>query len=149
MGDVVSWASRRRTPFSTTHRSTPRTEPASALDAALDAAAGQPAPVPTTFAQLPLPAELVSALARRGIKDPSAIQSRTLPDGLAGRDVLGRAQTGSGKTLAFGLPMLTRLHNDGARRTPLTPRGLVLVPTRELASQVTAALAPLAQALDL
>jgi superfamily II DNA/RNA helicase len=91
----------------------------------------------------------VTTLARRGIHEPFAIQARALPDALDGRDVLGRAQTGSGKTLAFGLPMLTRLHADGARRTTLRPRGLVLVPTRELACQVADELAPLAHSLDL
>ena len=78
---------------------------------------------------------------------PFAIQSRTLPDALAGHDVLGRAQTGSGKTLGFGLPVLTRL--EGARRTTKSPRGLVLVPTRELAQQVAGALTPLAGSLGL
>ena len=121
----------------------------SALDAALDAAVHEQAPEPQTFAQLGLPTPLVAALARHGITEPFAIQSRTLPDGLRGRDVLGRAQTGSGKTLAFGLPMLTRLHIGGAPRQPLAPRGLVLVPTRELASQVAEALSGLARALDL
>ena len=91
----------------------------------------------------------MTTLARRGIQEPFAIQARALPDALEGRDVLGRAQTGSGKTLAFGLPMLTRLHADGSRRTTLRPRGLVLVPTRELACQVADELAPLAHALDL
>jgi superfamily II DNA/RNA helicase len=122
---------------------------ASALDAALDAALAVPAPPARTFGQLGLPAALVTTLARRGIHEPFAIQTRALPDALDGRDVLGRAQTGSGKTLAFGLPMLTRLHADGSRRTALRPRGLVLVPTRELACQVADELAPLAHALDL
>jgi superfamily II DNA/RNA helicase len=118
------------------------------LEQALDAAAEVPAPdeVPT-FAQLGLPERLVTALARRGMEAPFAIQVRALPDALAGRDVLGRGQTGSGKTLAFGLPLLTRL--VGGTRTGGRPRGLVLVPTRELAQQVHDALAPLAQALDL
>jgi superfamily II DNA/RNA helicase len=91
----------------------------------------------------------VTVLARRGITEPFAIQARALPDALAGRDVLGRAQTGSGKTLAFGLPLLTRLSTDGSRRTALMPRALVLVPTRELARQVADELAPLGHALDL
>jgi superfamily II DNA/RNA helicase len=78
---------------------------------------------------------------------PFAIQTRAIPDALSGRDVLGRGATGSGKTLAFGLPMLSRL--VGGERLRGTPRGLVLVPTRELAQQVSDALAPLAQALDL
>ncbi|WP_241249881.1 DEAD/DEAH box helicase [Rhodococcus sp. X156] len=94
-----------------------------------------------------LPEALVAALVAQGKPAPFAIQTVTIPDSLAGRDVLGRAQTGSGKTLAFGLPMLAKL--AGARSTPRNPRGLVLVPTRELASQVTAELEPLAKALGL
>jgi superfamily II DNA/RNA helicase len=86
----------------------------------------------------------VITLARRGIEVPSPIQARTLPDALAGRDVLGRAQTGSGKTLAFGLPMLARLAEQPRAARPRQPRALVLVPTRELAEQVKEALAPLA-----
>jgi superfamily II DNA/RNA helicase len=88
-------------------------------------------------------------LAERGITTPSPIQSRTIPDALAGRDVLGRAQTGSGKTLAFGLPMLTRLSAPRAARQPMRPRGLVLVPTRELARQVATELEAPAKALGL
>jgi len=117
-----------------------------ALDAAADAAADAP-DVATTFAALGLPERLVIALARRGMEAPFAIQTRAIPDALAGRDVLGRGATGSGKTLAFGLPLLSRL--VGGERLRGTPRGLVLVPTRELAQQVNDALAPLAQALDL
>jgi superfamily II DNA/RNA helicase len=117
-----------------------------ALDAAADAAASAP-DVETTFAALGLPDRLVTALARRGMTAPFAIQTRAIPDALSGRDVLGRGATGSGKTLAFGLPMLSRL--VGGERLRGTPRGLVLVPTRELAQQVSDALAPLAQALDL
>jgi len=105
------------------------------------------APENVTFAELGLPAALVDALHDRGLMAPFAIQTVTIPDSLAGRDVLGRAQTGSGKTLAFGLPMLATL--AGAKSAPRAPRGLVLVPTRELAAQVDAALAPLAHALDL
>ena len=118
-----------------------------ALDAAADAsmaAAGEPA---MSFEQLGLPERLVSALARRGVTAPFAIQARALPDAIAGRDVLGRGQTGSGKTLAFGLPLLARL--AGGPRSPKAPRGLIVVPTRELAQQVSDALSPLAQALDL
>src|SRR3954463_13388701 len=99
----------------------------SELDLALTAAADNPpAAEGKTFAELGLPAALVRELARGGITAPFAIQTRTLPDALAGRDVLGRAQTGSGKTLGFGLPMLARLA-DG-ERLPGRPRGLVLVP---------------------
>ena len=100
-----------------------------------------------TFANIGLPTALVNALRDQGLDRPFAIQTVTIPDSLAGRDVLGRAQTGSGKTLAFGLPMLARL--AGAKSVARAPRGLVLVPTRELASQVDAALAPLARALNL
>src|SRR6266566_2706991 len=116
-----------------------RDDQAAELDRALTAALQVPPPEPTTFRELGLAARLVDALAARGIDMPFAIQARALPEALAGRDVLGRAQTGSGKTLAFGLPMLTRLAElaDAApRRTPKAPRGLVLVPTRELALQV-------------
>ncbi|HWC33851.1 MAG TPA: DEAD/DEAH box helicase [Mycobacteriales bacterium] len=113
----------------------------------LDEALARPEPEAASFAELGLPAALVTALARRGINEPFAIQGRALPDGLAGRDVLGRAQTGSGKTLAFGLPMLTRL--AGTRSNSRRPRGLVMVPTRELAMQVADALRPLGDALGL
>ena len=120
-----------------------------ALDAAADAVAAEvetDAPA-ATFASLGLPDRLVSALARRDLHAPFAIQTRSIPDALSGRDVLGRGATGSGKTLAFGLPLLTRL--VGGERQRGMPRGLVLVPTRELALQVHDAIAPLAQALDL
>jgi superfamily II DNA/RNA helicase len=100
------------------------------------------------FAALGLPAPLVKALARAGITTPFPIQSATIPDVLAGRDVLGRGQTGSGKTLAFGLPLLARVAARG-RSAPHRPRALVLVPTRELAMQVNDALAPLARSLRL
>ncbi|HWD07009.1 MAG TPA: DEAD/DEAH box helicase [Amycolatopsis sp.] len=103
--------------------------------------------VTKTWAQLGLPDELLRALAEAGIDTPFPIQSATIPDALAGRDVLGRAQTGSGKTLAFGLAILARLHGGKAR--PKRPRALVLVPTRELAMQVADSLTPLAKALGL
>jgi superfamily II DNA/RNA helicase len=79
------------------------------------------------------------------VTEPFPIQSATMPDALAGRDILGRGATGSGKTLAFGLPMLTRLAGDQAR--PLCPKAIVLVPTRELALQVHDALEPLGKSL--
>ena len=104
-------------------------------------------PVPT-FAELGLPEVLVAALHKRGMVAPFAIQAAALPDALAGRDVLGRAQTGSGKTLAFGLPMLARLAT-GPKAAPKRPRALVLVPTRELAMQVNDALEPLGHVLGL
>jgi superfamily II DNA/RNA helicase len=99
----------------------------------------------TSFADLGLPQPLVTALTKSGLTEPFAIQTATIPDALAGRDVLGKAQTGSGKTLAFGLPMLARL--AGKQAAPKRPTGLVLVPTRELAGQVHDALAPLAMGL--
>ncbi len=115
----------------------------STLDLALTAALSAPTPADLTFAELGLPAPLVTALHRRGMTAPFAIQARTLPDALAGRDVLGRAQTGSGKTLGFGLPVLTRLAETVGERVERAPRGLVLVPTRELAQQVADVLTPL------
>src|SRR4249919_3438983 len=98
----------------------------------------------TTFASLGLPQALVAALAVAGITDPFPIQAATIPDGLAGRDVCGKAKTGSGKTLAFGLPILARTPKCSPRR----PATLVLVPTRELAIQVAEVLAPLGDAVD-
>jgi superfamily II DNA/RNA helicase len=89
----------------------------------------------------------VVALAAQGINEPFAIQARALPDALAGRNVLGKAQTGSGKTLAFGLPMLNRLAASTTERKPKTPLGLVLVPTRELAQQVADVLGPLGRSV--
>ncbi|AXK89354.1 DEAD/DEAH box helicase [Nocardia farcinica] len=100
-----------------------------------------------TFAELGLPAVLVQALRRNGIDAPFPIQAATVPDALAGKDVLGRGPTGSGKTLAFGLPMLVRLAGNAA--APRRPRGLVLVPTRELAAQIERALDEPALALGL
>ncbi len=118
-----------------------------ALERALSTAAVDAPAAVSTFSALGLPDRLVTVLARRGLHAPFAIQSRAIPDALTGRDILGRAQTGSGKTLAFGLPMLARLL--GGARSPGSPSGLVLVPTRELAEQVKDAIAPLAHALDL
>jgi superfamily II DNA/RNA helicase len=106
-----------------------------------------PIPVVDTFDELGLPARLSAELANAGITKPFPIQVATLPDALAGRDVLGRAQTGSGKTLAFGLALLARL--EGGRARPKHPRAIVLVPTRELAMQVSDALTPLARSLGL
>jgi superfamily II DNA/RNA helicase len=104
-------------------------------------------PAITSFADAPLASGLHAALLANGITEPFPIQSATLPDSLAGRDVLGRGRTGSGKTLAFGLPLLSR--TAGRRARPGRPLALVLVPTRELAQQVTAALAPYARAVNL
>ena len=97
----------------------------------------------TTFTDLGVPARLSTVLARQGIETPTPIQSATLPDSLAGRDVLGRGRTGSGKTYAFLLPLVARL-SDGGPARPRSPRALILAPTRELVGQIDAALAPLA-----
>jgi superfamily II DNA/RNA helicase len=101
-----------------------------------------------TFAHLGLPQRLVHTLAREGITTPFPIQAATIPDALAGRDVLGRGRTGSGKTFAFGLPLLVRVAAAG-KAAPGHPAALILVPTRELAMQVNDALTPLARALGL
>ena len=103
-------------------------------------------PIPTgsgTFADLGLSDEIVVALTARGITAPFPIQTLTIPDVLAGRDVCGKAKTGSGKTLAFGLPVLQRL----PRSKPGSPTGLVLAPTRELANQICDELAAPATAV--
>ncbi len=99
----------------------------------------------TAFIELGVPADLSDVLASQGITEPTPIQNATLPDSIAGRDVLGRGRTGSGKTLAFLLPLIARLDKSKARRTPKRPRALILAPTRELVSQIAAALEPLAQ----
>ena len=96
------------------------------------------APPAVSFAAAGVPAPLVAALAAQGITTPFPIQAATLPDALAGRDILGRGQTGSGKTLGFCIPLAAGLA-DGYT-SACRPRGLVLVPTRELASQVHAVL---------
>ena len=101
------------------------------------------------FAELGVPAPMVTALAAIGATFPYPIQSATVPDALAGRDVLGRAQTGSGKTIAFAIPVVTALAASDGRTAPRQPRGLVLVPTRELACQVSATVSALAQELGL
>ncbi|AWB91057.1 DEAD/DEAH box helicase [Aeromicrobium chenweiae] len=100
-----------------------------------------------TFSTLSLPQPLVQALARQDIVNPSPVQLAVVPDALAGKHVLGRARTGSGKTLAFGIPVLVRLAGRTSR--PKAPRGLILLPTRELATQVRAAMEPLAQKMGL
>lgn len=93
----------------------------------------------TTFAQLGVPSFICDALARRDIHEPFEIQAATVADGLAGRDVCGRAPTGSGKTLAFGVPLVANVAQLGASE-PRRPVGLVLAPTRELAEQITSEL---------
>jgi superfamily II DNA/RNA helicase len=102
-----------------------------------------------TFAELGVPERLVTALAAAGVSKPFPIQAATLPDSLAGKDVLGRGRTGSGKTYAFVLPVLARLATSGTKRRPNHPRALILAPTRELATQIQASITPLADALGL
>ncbi|MEU1431718.1 DEAD/DEAH box helicase [Nocardia sp. NPDC005746] len=101
---------------------------------------------PTSFAALGVHEPLIRALTSAGITEPFPIQADTLPDTLAGRDVLGRGKTGSGKTLAFSIPMVDMLGRDPQPCAPNHPAGLVLAPTRELATQIAATLEPLAAA---
>ncbi|GGM04743.1 DEAD/DEAH box helicase [Nakamurella endophytica] len=158
------------TPPSTTPTSTTRTAGSSTAAPATAAPAGQPAaataPFSTaarsttaagaagaaladvpSFAELGVPATLLEPLTRLGAVSPFPIQAATLPSTLAGRDVLGRGRTGSGKTIAFAVPLAARL--AGRRSAPRRPRGLVLLPTRELALQVHRTLQPLAAAVGL
>ncbi|MBE1537471.1 DEAD/DEAH box helicase [Actinomadura algeriensis] len=106
-----------------------------------------PLPPVESFADLEMPAPFLTTLTARGVTAPFPIQAATLPNALAGRDVLGRGRTGSGKTLAFGLALLAR--TAGRRAEPRSPLALVLVPTRELAQQVTDALTPYAESVGL
>ncbi|WP_445155968.1 DEAD/DEAH box helicase [Arthrobacter sp. Hor0625] len=105
----------------------------------------------TTFAALGTPKALADTLTAQGIETPFPIQVKTLPDTLAGRDVLGRGRTGSGKTIAFAIPLVARLaeREAGYFRKPGRPMGLVLAPTRELATQINATIEPLAKAAGL
>ncbi|MGW2940025.1 DEAD/DEAH box helicase [Streptomyces sp. NPDC001156] len=104
-------------------------------------------PAVADFADLDMPAGLLKTLTAQGVTTPFPIQAATLPNSLAGRDLLGRGRTGSGKTLAFGLALLAR--TAGLRAEPKAPLALVLVPTRELAQQVADALTPYATAVNL
>ena len=101
------------------------------------------------FSNLGLPTSLVEVLTGLGITEPTPIQAATLPDSLAGRDVLGRGRTGSGKTYAFLLPVIARLATSGRKPRRGAPRALILAPTRELVTQIEAAAAPLAKAAGL
>ncbi len=131
------------------------TSPARAASAARTSNSSRPSaptrtPAPadaSTFAGLGVAPALIASLASGGIDAPFPIQSATLPDSLAGRDVLGRGRTGSGKTVAFALPLVSAL--AGSRSAARRPRGLVLVPTRELAVQVDNTIAPLAKSMGL
>ncbi|MDT0430096.1 DEAD/DEAH box helicase [Streptomyces salyersiae] len=104
-------------------------------------------PAADTFDALDMPGALLKTLAAQGVTEPFPIQGATLPNSLAGRDILGRGRTGSGKTLAFGLALLAR--TAGRRAQPHAPLAMVLVPTRELAQQVTDALTPYATSVNL
>ncbi len=111
-------------------------------------AAEQAAEAPTvTFGDLGLPEQVVRKLAQNGVTTPFPIQAATIPDALAGEDILGRGRTGSGKTLSFGLPLLTQL--AGGTTEKKRPRGVILTPTRELAMQVADALQPYGDVLGL
>ena len=109
----------------------------------IDAAPGDT--VATTFRELGVPASLDNALSAQGIKSPFPIQVATLPDALAGHDILGRGQTGSGKTLAFSLALLSNIAEK--RANPHKPLALILTPTRELAQQIDEVLLPLARSV--
>ncbi|MBA8989156.1 superfamily II DNA/RNA helicase [Curtobacterium pusillum] len=101
------------------------------------------------FSDLGVPAPMVTVLADQGKETAFPIQADTLPDSLKGKDVLGRGRTGSGKTIAFAIPLAARLAASGRKRRAGRPRALVLAPTRELATQIDATLAPLAKAMGL
>jgi len=101
--------------------------------------------VTTTFRDLGIAPALANALSAQGITHPFPIQIATVPDAIAGHDILGRGQTGSGKTLAFGLALLTNISGKAAK--PHKPLALVLTPTRELAQQIDEVLTPLARAI--
>ncbi len=104
---------------------------------------------PSGFTSLGVPDALAAVLQQQGIERPYPIQQATIPDAIAGRDVLGRGRTGSGKTLAFCLPLVIRLAQPGPRPRRRSPRGLILVPTRELAAQVMDVLKPLVAQMGL
>ncbi len=124
----------------------PRTPSGPAVDMSVSS---EPVVDAADFAELGVPASIVSSLARDGVVKPFPIQSATLPDSIAGRDVLGRGKTGSGKTIAFAIPTVMALTSSGKTRQPRAPRSLILVPTRELANQVAETVTPLARALNL
>ncbi|MFI0241657.1 DEAD/DEAH box helicase, partial [Streptomyces sp. NPDC016845] len=109
------------------------------IDNSVDTAVENDEPT-LTFADLGLPEPVVRKLAQNGVTTPFPIQAATIPDALAGKDILGRGRTGSGKTLSFGLPTLARL--TGGRSEKHKPRAVILTPTRELAMQVADALQP-------
>ncbi|MFE0318954.1 DEAD/DEAH box helicase, partial [Streptomyces albogriseolus] len=112
-----------------------------------DTTAAETAAPELTFADLGLPEGVVRKLAQNGVTSPFPIQAATIPDALAGKDILGRGRTGSGKTLSFGLPTLAQL--AGGRTEKHKPRAVILTPTRELAMQVADALQPYGDVLGL
>jgi superfamily II DNA/RNA helicase len=124
------------------------TEATEAAEPQAESAEAAEAAEPTiTFADLGLPEGVVRKLAQNGVTTPFPIQAATIPDALAGKDILGRGRTGSGKTLSFGLPLLATL--SGGHTEKKKPRGVILTPTRELAMQVADALQPYGDVLGL
>ncbi len=144
-GDGARRRPRNRRPAAVTTTSHPQVAAETAYASAPSATVADD----RSFAELGVPAAIVAALAAEGVTAPFPIQAATLPDTLAGRDVLGRGQTGSGKTIAFAVPTIARLVDSRVARQARRPRSLVLVPTRELANQVAATIAPLAAATGL
>ncbi|RII12027.1 ATP-dependent RNA helicase RhlE [Streptomyces sp. YIM 130001] len=134
--------------FSTDHAVLPENDEAAVavVDAEQQAPETPQAPE-NTFADLGLPESIVRKLAQNGVTTPFPIQAATIPDALAGKDILGRGRTGSGKTLSFGLPLLATL--TGGRTEKKKPRGVILTPTRELAMQVADALQPYGDVMGL
>ncbi|MFE7335674.1 DEAD/DEAH box helicase [Streptomyces griseus] len=124
-----------------------QTEAPEAADAPEAEASETPAEPTVTFGDLGLPEGIVRKLAQNGVTTPFPIQAATIPDALAGKDILGRGRTGSGKTLSFGLPTLAAL--TGGRTEKKKPRAVILTPTRELAMQVADALQPYGDVLGL
>ncbi|MER6026198.1 DEAD/DEAH box helicase [Streptomyces sp. NPDC001851] len=137
----------RRPQKSNRRASSPRPSASSSTEFRLPEGTTPALPAVEDFAGLDMPAGLLKTLTAQGVTTPFPIQAATLPNSLAGRDLLGRGRTGSGKTLAFGLALLAR--TAGLRAEPKAPLALVLVPTRELAQQVTDALTPYATAVNL
>ena len=121
---------------------TPETSFATPAPAYVNSEPVAPIDYVTDFVTLGVPAPLIAVLAARDVVTAFPIQSATLPDSLLGYDVLGRGKTGSGKTIAFALPLVAGLVASGRRARPGHPRAVVLLPTRELATQVHEAIAP-------
>jgi superfamily II DNA/RNA helicase len=135
---------RRRPEHSAAAERTPRPARAAVID---DDTPAAPVRTDATWAEFDLPERVIACLEHQGLTEPFPIQVATLPDTMAGKDVLGRGRTGSGKTLAFSLPLVARLM--GGRRVNRQARALILVPTRELANQVHAVIDPLARSVGL